>query len=538
MNEVINSQLTPKVSTPVKNGYLYLAVFTSGMVTLAVELSASRLLGNVFGTSNIVWANVIGLILLYLTIGYFIGGRWADRSPYRLTMYQILIWGAFLSALIPLISRPVVQAAASAVVDAEAALAIGSFLSILILFSIPITLLGCVSPFAIRLAIQDPLQAGKISGEIYAIGTLGSLVGTFLPVLFIIPELGTFRTFILFSGILYVVGLIGLWQEEGVKAARWLWMPVIIGLLSIWALNGPLRSPLDNATLLYEDESAYNYIQVQEDNDGYRNLYLNEGQGVHSIWHPTDYIYGGTWDYFLAAPYFNVPPHLPNDVDSLLVIGLATGTIPRQYIAVYGNIPMDGVEIDPDIIDAGARYFDMNMTMMPSLTVHAEDGRYVLRHLERQYSVIAIDAYRPPYIPWHLTTVEFFEEIREHLLPDGVVAINVGRTSTDRRLVDAMTTTMRYVFPTIHAIDVPNSFNTILYATMQSTDSDNLQQNFNLLDAADYPILAEVMQTSIPALVPIQQSNTVFTDDRAPVETLVDSLVINFLLSGNTDQLR
>ncbi|MEQ8673391.1 MAG: fused MFS/spermidine synthase [Aggregatilineales bacterium] len=537
MNTVTNNQSTPQNSPPAKNGYLYIAVFTSGMVTLAVELSASRLLGNVFGTSNIVWANVIGLILLYLTIGYFVGGRWADRSPYRLTMYQILIWGAFLSALIPMISRPVVQAAASAVVDADAALAIGSFISILILFSIPITLLGCVSPFAIRLAIQDPLQVGKISGQIYAIGTLGSLVGTFLPVLFIIPELGTFRTFLLFAGILYIVGLIGLMREGG-RILYWLWMPVIIALLSLWALNGPLRSPLANATLLYDDESAYNYIQVQEDTNGYRYLYLNEGQGVHSIWHPTDYIYGGTWDYFLTAPYFNAPPHVPGDVDSLLVIGLATGTIPRQYIEVYGDIPMDGVEIDPEIINAGARYFDMNTTMMPNLTVHAEDGRYVLRHLDRLYSVIAIDAYRPPYIPWHLTTVEFFEEIRDHLSSDGVVAINVGRTATDRRLVDAMTTTMSYVFPTIHAIDVPNSFNTILYATVQSTDSANLQLNLDAMDVDAHPILAEVMGTSIPALVPIQRSNTVFTDDRAPVETLVDSLVINFLLSGNTDQLR
>ena len=125
------------------------------MTTLAVELSASRLLGNVFGSSNIVWANVIGLILLYLTAGYFIGGRWADRSPYPTTFYKILLWGAFLSALIPLVARPVLTTAGSAVAGAEAALAIGSFISVLVLFSIPVTLLGCASPFAIRLAIAN-----------------------------------------------------------------------------------------------------------------------------------------------------------------------------------------------------------------------------------------------------------------------------------------------------------------------------------------------------------------------------------------------
>src|SRR6266536_3112072 len=105
--------MTDQTAQP-RNRFLYLAVFTSGMTTLAVELSASRLLGNVFGTSNIVWANVIGLILLYLTIGYFIGGRWADRSPHLTTFYRILLWGAFLSALIPLVARPVLTTAATA----------------------------------------------------------------------------------------------------------------------------------------------------------------------------------------------------------------------------------------------------------------------------------------------------------------------------------------------------------------------------------------------------------------------------------------
>src|SRR5690606_25056966 len=122
---------------------------------------ASRLLGNVFGTSNLVWANVIGLMLLYLSVGYIIGGRWADRSPYRSTFYGILVWAAFLNALIPLASRPVLSAAAQAVVGAQAALALGSFISVIVLFAIPITLLGCVSPFAIRLAVRDISNAGR-----------------------------------------------------------------------------------------------------------------------------------------------------------------------------------------------------------------------------------------------------------------------------------------------------------------------------------------------------------------------------------------
>lgn len=519
--------------------YLYFVVFISGMVTLAVELSAARLIGNVFGASNLVWANVIGLILLYLAVGYFIGGIWADRSPYFRTLYKIILWAAFLSAIIPLVSRPILRAAAQAVIGAEAALAIGSFVSVLVLFSVPVTLLGCVSPFAIRLAIDEPSSAGRIAGRIYAISTIGSLIGTFLPVLFIIPQLGTTRTFLVFAGALYVVGFIGLWlADNSLKVLRWLWMPAVVALVAVWAFSGPLRPPVEGSELLYESESAYNYIQVVENADGFRDLLLNEGQGIHSRYHQEEIFFGGTWELFLAAPYFNPPPFTPQDVESLLVIGLAAGTIPRQYIHIYGDIPMDGLEIDPRIIEVGAEFFDMNETHMPSLTTHAQDGRYGLRQLDRTYSVIAIDAYRPPYIPWHLTTVEFFQEVRDLLTPDGVVAINVGRTSTDRRLVDAMANTMSAVFPSVHAIDVPRAFNTLLIATQTATPPDNLERNIEALDDEAHPDLAAILNIAARHVVENGESRIIFTDDRAPLETLVDSLVLNFLLYGDFDEIR
>ena len=524
-----------------KKTALYIAVFVSGMSTLAIELSASRLLGSVFGTSNLVWANVIGLILLYLTFGYFIGGWWADRSPHFLTFYRIIAWAGFLSALIPLAARPVLRIAAGAVVGAEAALAIGSFVSILVLFSVPVTLLGTVSPFAIRLAMQgevDIRTVGKTSGYIYAISTLGSLVGTFVPVLLLIPELGTMMTFLLFSGALYVLALLNLWRISRRHAVRLLWMPLVIILLVALVLDGPLRPAQAGATILYEKESGYNYIQVQEDSRGYRYLYLNEGQGIHSQWHPDIYTYRRTWSFFLTASYFNNPPYTQSDVKSMAIVGLAAGTIARQYTAVYGNIPIDGIEIDPAVIEAGELYFDMNKEQMPALNVYAEDGRYMLLQLGRRYDVIALDAYRPPYIPWHLTTVEFFTEVRDHLTENGVAAVNVGRTDTDRRLVNAMAATLLEVFPTVHAMDVPLSFNTILVATREPTSANNLLLNLNNLPEDAPVILRDALSLGVDSLVALTPAPPIFTDDRAPVETLVDSLVLNFLLSGGTEQLR
>ena len=518
--------------------HLYTVAFFSGMTTLAIELSASRLLGNVFGNSNLVWANVIGLMLLYLTLGYFAGGRLADKQPRATVMLQIILWAAFLSALIPLVGRPVITRAAEAVFGAEAALALGSFIVILILFSVPVTLLGMVSPFVIRLAVSDVATSGRIAGQVYAISTLGSLCGTFLPVLVTIPQIGTTRTFLLFSGLLFAIAFFALLRVGRRRALPYLVMPALVALLAPTALAGPLRQPASGARLRYDGESAYNYIQVQEDAAGYRYLYLNEGQGIHSQWHETEVFYGGTWDYFLAAPYFNEAPFRADEVASLLLIGLAAGTIPRQHIEIYGNIPIVGIELDPEIVALGAEFFDMNAGSMPSLTAQVGDGRFLLNQLDRQFSVIGIDAYRPPYIPWHLTTVEFFEEVKARLKDDGVVAINVGRTDTDRRLVDALSGTLLQVYPSVHALDVPQSFNTILVATRQPTLSDNLRANIahrvDTVDARLYDILVDASA----ALVPLADSDIVFTDDLAPVERLVDSIVLDFLIAGRAAEFQ
>ncbi len=518
--------------------FLYMIAFFSGLTTLAIELSASRLLGNVFGNSNLVWANVIGLMLLYLTVGYFAGGRLADKLPRAAVMLQIILWAAFLSALIPLVGRPVITGAADAVFGAEAALALGSFIVILILFSVPVTLLGMVSPFVIRLAVTDVETSGRIAGQVYAVSTLGSLCGTFLPVLITIPQIGTARTFLLFSGLLFAIACVALFRVDGRRAMPYLAMPFIVGLLAPTALDGPLRQPAASARLRFDSESAYNYIQVQEDSAGYRYLYLNEGQGIHSQWHESEVFYGGTWDYFLAAPYFNEAPFRADEVASLLLIGLAAGTIPRQHIEIYGDIPIVGIELDPEIVAVGAEYFDMNETAMPSLSTLVGDGRYLLNRLDRQFSVIGIDAYRPPYIPWHLTTVEFFEEVKALLKDDGVVAINVGRTDTDRRLVDALSSTLLQVYPSVHALDVPQSFNTILVATRQSTERNNLRANLEYrVDTVDAR-LYNVLDDAAAALVPLADSAIIFTDDLAPVERLVDSIVLDFLLAGRAAEFQ
>ena len=509
-----------------------LAVFVSGMTTLGVELTASRLLGNVFGTSNIVWANIIGLILVYLTAGYFIGGRWADRSPFSGTFYRLLAWGAFFAGIVPLVARPVLRLAASSVESLDTTVMLGSFLGVLVLFSVPVTLLGCVSPFAIRLALRQTDQAGTVSGKLYAISTLGSILGTFLPVLWLIPTIGTARTFLALSLSLMVVALIGLGVSDIRAAMRYALLPLVLILLSLISLRGPIK---DSAGQIYETESAYNYIQVIE-RGGIRYLLLNEGQGIHSVFQPGGGATLGTWDYFLSAPYFNPAPMTPTEVSRLGIVGLAAGTIAKQYTLVFGPLPIDGWEIDPEIVAIGRRLFDMNE---PNLNVIVADGRWGLEHSNRKYGVIAVDAYRLPYIPWHLTTREFFLVVRDHLLDDGVLAINIGRTPDDRRLIEAFVGTLGSVFPSVYVVDVPNTFNTLVYATVQPTTPINLADNLEVLARSGaHPLLLDTLARTIINLQPTPTSAVVFTDDRAPIEQLTNAVALRFILGGDMSSLR
>ncbi len=514
--------------------YLYVAVFFSGLASLAVEFAASRLLGNYFGTSNLVWASIIGLILVYLTAGYFIGGAWADRSPKYETLYEILCWGSLAIGLIPIIARPILRIAADAFDQLQLGVLFGSFSAVMVLMIIPITLIGTASPFAIRLAITDTASAGKVSGRIYAISTLGSFIGTFLPVLVLIPTIGTYRTFLFFSGTLLVVALVGLWLAAGWRGVLpYLWMPLLVGVLAWQGLPG---SDKDTHGQIYETESAYNYIQVLQEGE-YRYLRLNEGQGIHSVYHPSELNYAGPWQQVLAAPYFNPAPYDPLAVKSLAIVGLAAGTTARQAVAAYPGIEIDGFEIDPKIVAVGRNYFGMNL---PGLNVIIQDGRWGLAHSTRRYQIISVDAYRPPYIPYQMTTREFFEIAHQHLSQDGVLVINVGRAPNDRRLIEALCATIRAVFPSVYVVDVPNSFNSILYATVQPTQFENLVTNLGYLaNRGDtHPLLLNSMITAIVNRQPAPEGGEVFTDDLAPIEWITNNMVLRFIFSDEVESVQ
>jgi predicted membrane-bound spermidine synthase len=497
-------------------------VFAGGLTSIGIELAASRLLAPYFGGSTFIWANLIGLTLTYLALGYYIGGRVADKYPSATLLYLITAIAGFFTGLIPVISKPILRASLDAFDDVAVGAFYGSLIGTIFLFAIPVTLLGFVTPFAIRLRMSDVQSAGITAGNIYALSTIGSIAGSFLPVILLVPLVGTANTFLIFSAGLMGISILALLGERATKLAL-----LSIALLAIMILTLTLTAsaqikPPYRGELIYETESEYNYIQVLQDGDE-TLLALNEGHAIHSIYNPNTPLTGGPWDYFSIGPLFNDPSRAPR-VDDALIIGLAGGTAARQLAAAYPGLHIDGVEIDPEIARIGNKYFGLDS--LENLDVIVDDGRYFLNRTDAEYDLIAIDAYRQPYIPFQLTTKEFFQETSRHLPDDGVVVINVGRTDTDYRLVDVVSSTMRAVFPSVFIVDTMDFDNSMVIATKQPTSIANFKQQVRAQPNGS--LLSIVGEESLASgnAREVQPGGRVFTDDHAPVEWVVDQIIV------------
>lgn len=498
---------------------LRILVFVGGFASIGVELTASRLVAPFFGSSTFIWASLIGLTLAFLSLGYLLGGRLADRRPDPAILYTAAAVAAVAIGLIPFASRPLLTASLVAFQELDAGAFYGSLVGTLLLLAPPITLLGFISPFAIRLQMRDVQTAGQTAGSLYALSTIGSIAGSFVPILVLIPIIGTSATFMALSLLLLLPAIAGLLAVRARPVALAAALAALaIPALALAAPDG-IRPP-DRGELLHERESAYNYIQVVEQ-DGRRSLILNEGRAVHSVYDPAELLTGGPWDYFMLAPLFVASDAAPPR-DALL-IGLAGGTAARQLTAAFGPIPIAGVEIDPEIADVARDYFALDD--LENLEVIVADGRYALKTSDRRYDLIGVDAYRQPYIPFQLTSREFFEEVSQRLRPGGVVVVNAGRTATDYRLVDALASTMRDVFPHVIAVDVARYTNTMLIASHEPLSTEALMTNLAALP--DSSPVHEVAAWSLDSgnIRDVEPGGQVFTDDRAPIELLIDQMI-------------
>ena len=489
---------------------LSLLVFVVGTGSLGAEIAAVRLLAPYFGASTIVWANTIGIVLVALSVGYWLGGRLGDRNPHMRGLCLLALTAAVLLALVPFVADPLLDVAVDALDEISAGAFIGSLLAVLVLVAVPVLLLGAVSPYAIRLAMSSVEEAGSVAGRLYALSTAGSLVGTLVSALVLIPLVGTRRTFLIFALAIAVIAVLGLRPVR-----RYAIAPALIAALIALPV-GTLKAKSDLGRVIDEAETEYQYARVVENENGTRYLELNEGQAQHSVYRPDDVLTGDVWDGHLVLPFVarDEPP------GRVAILGNAAGTTARAYGRFFPETRIDRVEIEPKLSELGREYFDMRN---PRLRVYHEDARPFLRRIDARYDVISVDAYRQPYIPFYLTTEEFFTLARDRLRPGGVLIVNAGHPEGQDDLEQVLTAT------------IAEPFRHVLRDPIEPTNT--------LIVASDAPISAERLEDAVPSLPrglqptaalaadriePPLRGGDVYTDDKAPVEWLIDKSIVDY----------
>ena len=491
---------------------LQLVVFVVGAGSLGSEIAAARLLAPYFGASTIVWANTIATVLLSLSIGYWLGGKWADRNPTSEGLRRLVLGAGLMLAVMPFVARPFLNTAVGALESISAGAAAGSLIAVLVLLAAPVLLLGAVAPYALRLAIDRVEDSGTVSGRLYAVSTAGSLVGTFASALVLVPFVGTHRTFLVFSLALTLVAVVGLPRSRAHLAPL-----LVAGLIVI--PSGAIRADTANGRVIYETETSYQYARVVENTEGTRRLELNEGLAVHSIYRPGKYLTDDYWDDFLVAP-LAVLGRVPR---SIAILGNAGGTTARAYGRYLPQTHIDAVEIDGRLTEIAKKYFDLRA---PNMRLVTDDARPFLRTARRDYDAIFIDAYRQPYVPFYLATKEFFELVRKRLSPDGAIVINVGHPEGSDVLEKALARTMGEVFDVVLR-DPVRPTNTLLIGGAK-VSADRLAGAATKLPAVLRPLSYAVAARLAPPL----RGGKVLTDDIAPVEWLIDRSIIEYAAGG------
>jgi spermidine synthase len=484
---------------------LRLLVFVVGAASLGTEIAAARLLAPYFGASTIVWANTIATVLVALSAGYWLGGRLADRAPTRTALSALVLAASVALAAVPFVARPFLGTAVVALDRYSAGAFVGSLIGVVFLVGVPVALLGAAAPYAIRLSIGDVRASGSVAGGLYALSTVGSLAGTFLAALVLVPFAGTQRTFLAFAAALAAVSAPAL-RRSALLVPAGIVVALVLAPVAGKGADGQGR-------VIDEVETPYQYARVVEAPDGTRRLELNEGVAVHSVYRPGAFLTDDYWDDFLVLP-LTTRPRPPRRV---AILGNAAGTTARAYGHFFPRTAVDAVELDARLTEIGRRLFGLRG---PRLRVITADARPFLRSTDARYDAIFVDAYRQPYIPFYLATREFFRLTRARLAPGGVVVVNVGHVEGSAKLERVLGATMRAAFPHVWR-DPAKPTNTQLVASVAPLSPARAQ-------AAAPPPLRALADAVAGRLAPALAGGEVYTDDRAPVEWLIDRSILAF----------
>jgi spermidine synthase len=513
--------------------YLYLTEFFAGMAVMAVELGASRLLAPYFSSSQIVWTIIIGTIMIAMALGNVAGGKWADKDADPARLFRRILIAAVWIAFIPVLGKYIILAITGLmIVTVSTGLLIwSSFIACMVIFVFPLFLLGTVTPSLIKYTISDTSESGSVAGKLGACNTIGSIIGTFLPTFVTIPSVGTSITFLIFSGILLVIGLLYFISKKA-KPVLALICTILYIVACVFGRSSHFAFWVSDLT--FEGESIYNYLQVR-DTDRATYLSTNVIFGVQSIRMKSDTLTGMYYDYALAAPVMSMDSENTSISDysdmDILILGMGTGTFASQCAKYFPGCNITGVEIDDKITDLAHEYF----ALPDDIPVITYDGRAYLEADDGKYDVIMVDAYQDITIPFQMSSVEFFTLVRSHLKDNGVMVMNMnmhGNGETD--ITTYLSHTVASVFPNVATVNVSGSTNRELFAGVNTDPIISLYDNMEL---ASDDILRSQMNTvagHIDYFRPVkaaQMTPFILTDDKAPVE-LLGMKVIDILIDG------
>lgn len=487
---------------------LEIAVFLCGAVVMVIELTGSRVLAPYLGTSLVVWTSLIGIILASLSIGYWWGGRLADRRPEPRLLGRIILISALSTGFVVLIKTSVL----GFLQTRNCGLHTAAMSATLILFTPPSILIGMVSPFAVRLKLKDTATGGQTAGKLYAISTVGSISGTFLAGFVLIPGLGSTNILLLMAAVLALASLLVDRSHGWTKAAAG-----AIFVFILFQLFGADRRM-----------AAAGFVDV--DTPYHRVLVINEAEkntgramrvmitGPHA-WQSAMYL-DDTSE--LALPYtrfYRLAGHFVPQMRRLLVLGGGGFSFPKYAMENYASVHLDVVELDPGITALARSHFGLRDH--PRLCIIEEDARTFLNRNKDKYDVILCDVFNSHYaVPFHLTTKEAAHRIKASMRPGGVALINLlSAIEGDRgRLFRAIFSTYASIFPKVMAFAVDNPHdasgwqNIIIAAFASEAEPPVLSSDREIAS-----MLANRLKK------PIAQDVPVLTDDFAPVDSYVSS---------------
>lgn len=497
--------------------FLLLTALLTGAIVMALEILGSRLLAPIFGNSLFVWGALIGVILAAMSSGYAFGGWISDRYHGPSVLAGLLLFSGSWTFLIAWLNQPVLFKMAGFIEDPRW----GPCAAAAVLLAPPAFGLSGVLPAMLRLAVSDLDYLGRHTGRMIALSTIGSLVGTWGTAFFFLSLLGT-QSLVAWLGVVQVgLGIWWLIRGTGVR-------PAVAGLLAValGSLGAGALSPIQVLkTPVHQEDSPYQQVRIRDD-DLFRYLVLD--RTFHAVMWKAEPV-------TLFLPYSQLMVAslaLVSEPKRGLILGHGGGSLAKWLAVRWPELELDVVEFDPVVVRMAEEYFEYHAP--PQHHVYVRDARAFLQSSPHRYDVIWVDAFARHMIPFHLTTTEFFSELRTHLASDGVLALNLASSGEGGDLLraDAVAQTMRESFPAIESFGVKGpwqslpsrSENLIFFAGRPLEHYDQSEFAAKLASYVEKRRLpVEAISLLHTRRMQAWKRGVVLTDDYAPYDLLMGS---------------